>query len=98
MSDAGAVQFDPEKERMVLEAVERFLEREVRPVAHQLEHDDTWPAGIVEKMREMGLFGCIIREEFGGLGLSVSTHAKLIERSSRLWVSPSGIVNSPLIM
>ena len=45
MSDAGSVQFDLEREQMVIEAVERFLEREVRPVAHQLEHDDTWRAG-----------------------------------------------------
>jgi len=98
MNDAGAAQFDPEKERMVLEAVGRFLEREVRPVAHQLEHDDTWPAGIVEKMKEMGLFGCIISEEYGGLGLSASTYAKLVERISRVWMSVSGIINSHLIM
>src|SRR3972149_10584692 len=98
MSDSGSAQFDPEKERMVIEAVERFLEREVRPVAHQLEHDDTWPAAIVEKMKEMGLFGCIIREEYGGLGLSASTYAKVVERISRGWVSVSGIINSHLIM
>ena len=93
MIDAGSARFDPEKERMVLEAVGRFLEREVRPVAHQLEHDDTWPAGIVEKMKEMGLFGCIIREEYGGLGLSASTYAKLVERIARVWMSVSGIIN-----
>ena len=98
MNDAGAAQFDPEKERMVLQAVGRFLEREVRPVAHQLEHDDTWPAGIVEKMKEMGLFGCIISEEYGGLGLSASTYAKVVERISRVWMSVSGIINSHLIM
>jgi alkylation response protein AidB-like acyl-CoA dehydrogenase len=98
MSDAGPAPFDLEKEQMVLEAVERFLEREVRPVAHQLEHDDTWPAGIVEKMKEMGLFGCIIREEYGGLGLSASTYAKIVERISRVWMSVSGIINSHLIM
>ena len=98
MNDAGAAQFDPEKERMVLEAVGRFLEREVRPVAHQLEHDDTWPAAIVEKMKEMGLFGCIISEEYGGLGLSASTYAKIVERISRVWMSVSGIINSHLIM
>jgi len=82
----------------ILDAVDKFLEREVRPHCHQLEHDDTYPAEIVEKMRAMGLFGCIIREEFGGLGLSVSTYAKLIERISQVWMSLAGIINSHLIM
>ena len=52
MNDASPRQFDREKEQMVLDAVERFLDREVRPVAHQLEHDDVWPAAIVEKMMQ----------------------------------------------
>jgi alkylation response protein AidB-like acyl-CoA dehydrogenase len=90
--------FDPEKEELVLGAIERFVEREVRPVAHDLEHDDVWPAAIVEKMRESGLFGCIISEEYGGLGLSASTYVKIIERISRAWMSVSGIINSHLIM
>jgi alkylation response protein AidB-like acyl-CoA dehydrogenase len=98
MSEAGAPQHDAEKEQMVLDAVERFVEREVKPVAHQLEHDDTWPAEIVEKMQAMGLFGCIIREEYGGLGLSASTYAKIIECMSRVWMSVAGIINSHLIM
>ena len=98
MSNAGGPQFDHEKEQMVLDAVERFLEREVRPVAHQLEHDDIWPAEIVGKMKEMGLFGCVISEEYGGLGLSTSTYAKIIERMSRVWMSVAGIINSHLIM
>lgn len=98
MSDASLDHFDAEKERMMLEAVERFLEREVRPVAHRLEHEDIWPAEIVAKMQEMGLFGCIIREEYGGLGLSASTYARIIERISRVWMSVAGIINSHLIM
>ena len=98
MSEASAPRRDAEKERMVVDAVEHFLEREVRPVAHKLEHDDTWPAEIVEKMKAMGLFGCIIGEEYGGLGLSASTYAKIIERMSRVWMSVAGIINSHLIM
>jgi alkylation response protein AidB-like acyl-CoA dehydrogenase len=87
-----------EKDQSVLEAVEHFLEREVRPVAHRLEHDDVWPAEIVAKMREMGLFGCIVDEGFGGLGLSASTYARIIERISAVWMSLAGIINSHLIM
>jgi alkylation response protein AidB-like acyl-CoA dehydrogenase len=86
------------KDQAVLDAVDRFLEREVRPVAHQLEHDDIWPAEIVAKMRAMGLFGCIIDEHYGGLGLTASTYAQVIERISAVWMSVAGIINSHLIM
>jgi alkylation response protein AidB-like acyl-CoA dehydrogenase len=85
-------------DQSILEAIDRFLEREVRPVAHQLEHDDIWPAEIVEKMRSMGLFGCIIEERYGGLGLSAGTYARVIERISAVWMSVAGIINSHLIM
>ena len=87
-----------DKDAAILDAVRRFLEREVRPVARQLEHEDTWPAEIVEKMKDMGLFGCIIAEEYGGLGLSALTYAKIIESISEVWMSISGIINSHLIM
>ena len=85
-------------ERLVLDMVDKFLEAEVKPHVHALEHDDVYPSEIVEKMKEMGLFGCIIAPEYGGLGLSTSTYAKIIERMSAVWMSISGIVNSHLIM
>jgi alkylation response protein AidB-like acyl-CoA dehydrogenase len=91
-------QHDDDQDRVILDMVERFLEREVAPHAWQLEHDDTYPDEIVEKMKEMGLFGCLIAPEYGGLGLSTVTYAKVIERISRVWMSVSGIINSHLIM
>jgi alkylation response protein AidB-like acyl-CoA dehydrogenase len=87
-----------EHERLVLTMVDKFLEAEVRPHVHALEHGDIYPTEIVEKMKEMGLFGCTIASEYGGLGLSTSTYAKIIERMSAVWMSISGIVNSHLIM
>jgi alkylation response protein AidB-like acyl-CoA dehydrogenase len=87
-----------DEEAMILDSVDRFLETEVRPVAHDLEAKDEYPAAIVEKMKAMGLFGCIIDTEYGGLGLSTSTYAKIIERISSVWMSVSGIINSHLIM
>jgi alkylation response protein AidB-like acyl-CoA dehydrogenase len=87
-----------DKDTAILDAVDRFLEREVRPNVHRLEAEDIWPAEIVEKMKAMGLFGCTIAEEYGGLGLSASTYAKLIERISAVWMSVAGIINSHLIM
>ena len=80
-----------ENERLVLEMVDKFLEAEVKPYVRALEHDDIYPSEIVEKMKEMGLFGCIIAPEYGGLGLSTSTYAKIIERMSAVWMSISGI-------
>jgi alkylation response protein AidB-like acyl-CoA dehydrogenase len=98
MAEPNIEAFDPERERMMIEAVERFLAREVAPVAHALEHADEWPTQIVARMREMGLFGCIIAPEYGGLGLSTTTYATIIERMARVWMSVSGIINSHLIM
>ena len=87
-----------EQERMVLESVERFLDKDVAPYAHDLEADDTYPQEIVDKIVDMGLFGATIGSEYGGLGLSVSTYAKIVERVSTVWMSVSGIFNSHLIM
>ncbi|MAI15424.1 MAG: acyl-CoA dehydrogenase [Rhodospirillaceae bacterium] len=87
-----------EQERMVLESVDRFLDKDVAPYAHDLEADDTYPQKIVDKMVDMGLFGATIGAEYGGLGLSVSTYAKIVERVSTVWMSVSGIFNSHLIM
>ena len=87
-----------EQERLVLDSVERFLERHVRPVASKLEHEDAYPHEIVARMKEMGLFGAIIPQELGGLGLRPSTYARIIEKISEEWMSVSGILNSHLIM
>jgi alkylation response protein AidB-like acyl-CoA dehydrogenase len=87
-----------ENNHALLDAVDRFLDKEVRPVARKLEQADEWPADIVAKMREMGLFGCIIDERYGGLGLSARDYAQVIERISAVWMSVAGIINSHLIM
>lgn len=89
---------DIEQEQLILDMLDRFLKQEVQPYVWQLEHDDEYPAEIVEKMKEMGLFGCIIDPQYGGLGLSTTTYAKIIERMSTMWMSLSGIINSHLIM
>ena len=92
------MQTSNEDEKLILSTVERFLERDVVPYALELEHNDTWPEEIVAKMSELGLFGSIIQTEYGGLGLSCSTYAKIVETVSRVWMSLSGIFNSHLIM
>lgn len=85
-------------EAIVLDSVAKFLERDVAPYAHALEQADAYPHEIVAHMRTLGLFGATIGPEFGGLGLSASTYAKIVEMVSAVWMSVSGIFNSHLIM
>ena len=87
-----------EAQRGIVSTIREFVRREVNPVAQQMEHDDEYPVELVERMKELGLFGAIIPEEYGGLALDVSTYALIIEEICRGWMSLSGILNSHLIM
>src|SRR5437764_10436610 len=89
---------DIEQEQLILDSVGRFLDREVKPHVHALEHDDIYPADIVEGMKALGLFGATIAAEYGGLGLSAGTYARIVEKVSTVWMSLAGIFNSHLIM
>ena len=87
-----------ETDGAILDAIDRFLRVEVRPHVKRLEQADEYPSAIVERMKEMGLFGCIIPVEYGGLGLSTATYAAVVARIASVWMSLSGIINSHLIM
>src|SRR5215831_8430076 len=87
-----------EVQRDILAAVRSFVEKEILPNAQRLEHADEYPLAIVNGMREMGLFGLTIPEEFGGLGESLLTYALVVEELSRGWMSVSGIVNTHFIV
>src|SRR4029453_11923814 len=75
-----------------------FVDNEILPVATDLEHRDEYPAAIVEAMKEMGLFGLTIPEEYGGLGESLLTYALIVEEIARGWMSVSGIINTHFIV
>src|SRR5690242_9251976 len=85
-------------QRDILSTVREFVDKEIIPHAQHLEHDDLYPSDIVEGMREMGLFGLTIPEEYGGLGESLLTYALVVEELSRGWMSISGIVNTHFIV
>jgi alkylation response protein AidB-like acyl-CoA dehydrogenase len=87
-----------EEEGEILASIGRWLERDVRPYVLEMEHSDTYPEQMVEQMKSLGLFGATIAEEYGGLGLSATTYAKIVQRVSEVWMSLSGIFNSHLIM
>ena len=85
---------DPDVRREIVETVRRFVARDVVPVAAELEREDRFPAGIVEQMRGLGLFGVTIPEAYGGLGLDLQTYIGVIEELAYGWMSLTGIVNT----
>ena len=82
----------------ILAAVREFVDAEIIPVANELEHADEYPTKIVEQMQEMGIFGLMIPEEYGGLGESLLTYALVVEEIARGWMSVSGIINTHFIV
>jgi alkylation response protein AidB-like acyl-CoA dehydrogenase len=89
---------DPDDEAALLDTIDRWIERDVRPVVMHHDHNDIWPAELVEQMKEMGLFGATIGQEYGGLGLPATTYAKIVTRISSYWMAITGIVNSHLML
>ena len=83
-----------EDQDAIVKAVREFVEQEVFPIADDLEHKDEFPEKIVEQLKEMGLFGLTIPEEFGGAGMDVMTYALVVAELSRGWMSLSGILNT----
>ncbi len=82
----------------IVSTVRQFVDKEVIPVAQDLEHSDTYPQSIVDQMKEMGLFGLMIPEEYGGLGESLLTYALCVEELARGWMSVSGVINTHFIV
>lgn len=93
-----SIGYSMDEEAIILDSIDNFIKTDVLPYAHALEYSDTYPSAIVEKMKEMGLFGAIIDPKYGGVGLSVKTYAKIVEKISEAWMSVSGVLNSHLIM
>jgi alkylation response protein AidB-like acyl-CoA dehydrogenase len=87
-----------EDQRDILATVREFVDEQIIPVATGLEHKDEYPTTIVEGMKEMGVFGLMIPEEYGGLGQSLLTYALVVEEIARGWMSVSGIINTHFIV
>ncbi len=86
-----------EEQQAITEMVRQFVDNEVLPIAEEHDHEDKFPDALVEQMRELGLFGVTIPEEYGGMGLDLTTYAMIVEELSRGWISVSGIVNTHFI-
>ena len=89
---------DPADEAQLLSTIDRWVEREVKPIAKEFDHADRYPTETVEQMKDLGLFGATISPEYGGLGLPAGTYAKIVMRISQDWMAVTGIFNSHLML
>src|SRR5215217_7988558 len=86
-----------DEQKAILEMVRQFVDEQILPKAEHYDHEDAFPEPIVEQMKELGLFGTTIPEEYGGMGLDLTTYAMIVEELSRGWISISGVVNTHFI-
>ncbi len=86
-----------DEQKAICEMVRQFADEQILPNAEHYDHEDEFPEPIVEQMKELGLFGVTIPEEFDGMGLDLTTYAMIVEELSRGWISISGIVNTHFI-
>jgi alkylation response protein AidB-like acyl-CoA dehydrogenase len=86
-----------DEQKAITEMVRQFADEQILPNAEKYDHEDSFPEPIVEQMKELGLFGTTIPEEYGGMGLDLTTYAMIVEELSRGWISISGIINTHFI-
>ena len=86
-----------DEQQAITEMIRGFVDNEILPVVAEFDHEDKFPTESVEQMKELGLFGVTIPEEYGGMGLDLTTYAMIIEELSRGWISISGVVNTHFI-
>jgi alkylation response protein AidB-like acyl-CoA dehydrogenase len=86
-----------DEQKAITEMVRQFADEQILPNAEHYDHEDSFPEPIVEQMKELGLFGVTIPEEYGGMGLDLTTYAMIVEELSRGWISISGVINTHFI-
>src|SRR3954468_24491413 len=86
-----------DEQKAITEMVRQFVDEQIIPQAEHFDHEDEFPEAIVEQMKELGLFGVTIPEEFGGMGLDLTTYVMIVEELSRGWISISGVINTHFI-
>jgi alkylation response protein AidB-like acyl-CoA dehydrogenase len=95
--DTAAYREMTDEQEAIVEMVHQFADEQIIPNAEHYDHEDSFPEPIVEQMKELGLFGVTIPEEYGGMGLDLTTYAMIVEELSRGWISISGVVNTHFI-
>jgi alkylation response protein AidB-like acyl-CoA dehydrogenase len=97
-SDDALIASTADDEAHILDAIRKWLDRDVRPRVLELEHGDVYPTAMVEQMKAFGLFGATIAPAYGGLGLSASTYARIVTLISEVWIALPGAFNMHLII
>ena len=98
MSSDMELMWGPAEEQTLLDAIDNWIEKSVAPIAREYDQEDKYPHQLVEEMKDLGLFGATISPEYGGLGLPARIYAKIVIKVASVWMAPSGIFNSHLIM
>ena len=86
-----------DEQKAIIEMVRQFVDEQIIPNAEHYDGKDEYPEPIVEQLKELGLFGITIPEEYGGLGLDLTTYVMVVEELSRGWISISGVINTHFI-
>src|SRR5262245_2067960 len=94
MTEAALRQIERADEEQLFRSIDRWLERDVKPVVKQHDHADLYPSEIVEQMKALGLFGATISAGYGGLGLPARTYAQIVIKISRVWMAITAIFNT----
>ena len=89
---------DADYDGQILDMIDRWVARELKPIVKEFDHADRYPREVVEQMKELGLFGATIAPEYGGLGLPAATYSKIVMSISQVWMSITGIINSHLML
>src|SRR3954463_6759703 len=97
MAVASAYSEYTDEQKDIIAMVRQFADEQILPNAEHFDHEDSFPQDIVDQMKELGLFGVTIPEEYGGLGMDLTTYVMIVEELSRGWISISGIVNTHFI-
>ena len=77
-----------EIEAQILDTIDRWVQKDVKPIARHFDQADEYPVELVEQMKELGLFGATISQEYGGLGLSATTYARIVSKICEVWMAP----------
>src|SRR5690606_1832487 len=93
-----AAEWSADDERSLLDTIDAWIQKSVAPIAMEYDQEDKYPHHLVEEMKELGLFGATIPQQYGGLGLPACIYATLVTRISSVWMAPTGIFNSHLIV
>src|SRR3954469_9071055 len=97
VTDPPAFYEKTDEQRAIIEMVRQFVDEQIIPNAEHYDAADEFPAPIVDQMKELGLFGVTIPEEYGGVGLDLTTYALIVEELSPGWISISGVINTHFI-